>query len=92
MHEAGFVSSLSEDGGTKTKQLAIAALILALSVPVGFVIAHLVTPFLWWMELRTSMALTAQSGPRLFVIALSTLFVWGVLYAATCVVLEQRRR
>ncbi len=44
------------------------------------------------MELRTSMALTAQSGPRLFVIALSTLFVWGVLYTATCVVLEQRRR
>ena len=88
--EAGLSANMLKDGKGKRGRYLLAGLILALSVPVGFVTAHMITPFLWWMEVRTSVAFTAQSGPKPFVIAISALFVWGVLYAITCMAIEHR--
>ena len=88
--EASLGAKFSKDGKGKWGQILLAGVSLALSVPVGFVTAHVITPFLWWMEVQTSMAFTAPSGPKPFVIVISVLFVWGVLYAITGMVIEHR--
>lgn len=82
---------MAKDSAGKRGRILLAGLILALSVPFGFVIALVVTPFLWWMEIRAAFAFTAQPGPKLYVIVLSVLFVWGVLYAISAMVIRYRR-
>ncbi len=72
----------------------LAFLMLALSVPLGFGLAHLMTPLLWWIEAHSPIALTGASGPSWLVIALAILFTWGLLFAAAGVVIQlfQQRR
>ena len=72
-------------------QLLLAVLALALAVPLGFVVSHVITPFLWWMELRVPMSLTGAEGPAWFVTLASMLFAWGVLHAVTGMVIEHRK-
>ena len=73
-------------------QLLLAIVILVLATPLGFVSAHVITPFLWWMEVQTDLALTGSAGPAWFVTLLSVLFAWGLLYAVTGMVIEHRRQ
>ena len=88
--EAGLGAKISKDGKGKRGRSLLAGLTLALAVPFGFATANVIIPFLWWMEDQTSMSFTVHSEPKPFVIVISTLFVWGVLYAITCMVIEHR--
>ena len=75
-----------------SRKIHLAGFILAISIPLGYYLAHTIVPILWWIEVKTLIALLDQTGPSLVTILFCIILCWVVLYSIISIIIEWRKR